>query len=93
MDEGDRGMGLTPNLIYGPIQDVFFPPPSLVISGSLGGAPQFCSSPYSEGWMHCVCGFSSGKHLYEQQLLFGSAHPHHRFHGCYTDPTKIDRWI
>ena len=27
VDEGVRDMGLTPNLIYGPIQDVFFHPP------------------------------------------------------------------
>eukprot|EP00268_Persea_americana_P004857 TRINITY_DN11586_c0_g2_i1.p1 TRINITY_DN11586_c0_g2~~TRINITY_DN11586_c0_g2_i1.p1 ORF type:complete len:108 (-),score=10.04 TRINITY_DN11586_c0_g2_i1:115-438(-) len=44
-----RGMGLTPNLIYRPIQVVDFNlPPSPVISG----AHQVFPSPYGERWMH-----------------------------------------
>ena len=37
-DEGVRGMGLTPNLIYGPIQDVSPSPSTPMISGPPRGA-------------------------------------------------------
>ena len=35
--EGVGGIRLTPNLIYGPIQDASFLPPSPIISEALGG--------------------------------------------------------